>query len=82
MPDEGWLPIGEIRLIFRHLVVSIALVVGLFIATKIFGLLAPDWAAFADDIDGFTTVGILVIVSLKLLWAFAWKGEIHAFAAA
>ena len=78
---ENWLPIAELRLIFRHLVVAVALAGTVFVATKVFDALAPAWAQTADMVDGFTIVGILVILSLKLLYAFARTSGIHVFAA-
>jgi hypothetical protein len=82
MPDEGWWPSRETRLIFRHLVVIIAVALALWVATRVFGFLTPDWAPIADAIDGFINMGVLIIGGFKLLWGLARGDGTHAFAVA
>jgi hypothetical protein len=82
MRDERWWPIAEIRLIFRHLVIIIAIAGGLFVATKLFSTLAPQWADIADFLDGWLTIGILVVAGIKLIWGLIREDGLHAFATA
>ena len=82
MPDERWLPIAEIRLIFRHLVDIIAIAAALYVGTKVFGALIPAWAEVADMIDGYITMCLLAIMGVKLVWAVVRQEGTHAFAAA
>jgi len=82
MTDERWLPVAEARLIFRHLVITILLAGALYIAATVFGYFAPDWADMADYIDGWLTMGILVLMGMKLVWALIREDGIHAFAVA
>ncbi|MGH7813854.1 MAG: hypothetical protein ACREQI_07615 [Candidatus Binataceae bacterium] len=82
MADERWFPTAELRLIFRHVVTSIAVAAAMFITAKVFGLLGPEWADIADEIDGFVNLGILCVLGVKLLWAFTRSDNYHAFVAA
>ncbi len=82
MPDERWWPIAEVRLIFRHLVITIVVAGALYAATQVFSWFAPQWADIADSIDGWLTMGILAIMGLKLIWALVREDGIHAFATA
>jgi hypothetical protein len=70
MPDESWFPKAEIRLIFRHLLVSIAIGVAVGLAGRVFSYFEPGWQDVADLVEGFVFIGILVILGIKLLWHF------------
>ncbi len=82
MPGESWLPTNELRVIFRHLVITIAIAAAVWVATKAFIFLDPDIAEFANLIDQVEVAGVLVILVVKLWWEFARAGGSHAFAVA
>ncbi len=77
-----WLPITELRLIFRHAVIAVATAFAVWVASRAFIWFVPDVKDIADLIDQVVFLGILAIISVKLLVDLIRGDGIHAFVAA
>jgi hypothetical protein len=68
MPSSSWWPITELRLIFRHGVVYLAIMLVYFACSRASVYLIPDAKPYADLIDIFVLLAVLAILALKLVW--------------
>jgi len=72
----------ELRLIFQHVVVAVAIAAGVWMVSQAFIWLVPDVKDIAYLIDQLVFLGILVIIGIKLIFAFVRGDGMHAFAVA
>jgi hypothetical protein len=91
MPNESWVPSLELRLIFRHTVVSIAIVAAVWVCTQAVVRFVPEVEArhYAELIDTFVLLGVLAILGARLILTLIFdlirefRGDgLHAFVAA
>lgn len=82
MADESWWPSAELALIFRHVVISVALAAGVWVVGQAVAYFVPEVRDIVDLIEEVTFLGILLILCIKLLWGFIRGNGVHALAAA
>lgn len=68
MPNTSWWPIPELRLIFRHGVVSFAIMVAVWTSGEAAIHLIAGAKPYVDLIDMFVLLAVLVILAIELLW--------------
>lgn len=77
-----WLPRTELRLIFRYAVIAVVTAFAVWVTSQAFIWFVPDVKDIADLIDQVVFLGILAIISVKLLVDLIRGDGIHAFVAA
>ena len=63
MPNESWWPSFALRLIFRHIVMGVAIVVGVWILGQAVALLDPESTAFVDLVEQLLLRGVIVVLA-------------------
>lgn len=70
MPNESWWPSFALRIIFRHIVISVAIVAGVWIVGQVVAALDHESTEFVDLVEQLLLRGVIIVLAAELFVGF------------